>query len=222
MTSRALFPPMSYLPTLLGALCVAVMVAADARHYGHARAAAKVLASLCFVAQATINGAYVTVAGLAVTGGLLFSLGGDILLIWRDKRPFAAGIAAFLLAHIVYIGAFVYLGVAPVASIVALAVLGAGTGLLASRFVPKAGSLAPAVVAYIVVITLMGAAAVGALAHTPTWSRFALAAAALSFMASDVCVARDRFEGTGFANRASGWVMYYTAQFVFTWAIASA
>lgn len=213
---------MSFLPTLLGAVCVAVMVVSDAQGAAKGRAAAKVLASLCFVSQAVINEASGTFAERLVTLGLVASLAGDVLLIWREKRQFLAGIGAFLIAHVLYILAFASLGFDTLAAMSALAALGVGTGLLASRFVPRAGSLGPAVFGYIVVITVMGALAFGSAVAAPGAGRLVLAGAALSFMASDVCVARDRFEHTGFSNRAAGWVMYYTAQFSFAWAIGSA
>lgn len=201
---------------------MAVMIVSDARGAARGRAASKALASLCFVTQVVMNGASGNLAQRAVTLGLVFSLAGDLFLISREKRMFLAGIGAFLLAHVAYIVAFGTLGVNLAATGVALVVMGLATGALASRFVPKAGSLAPAVAGYIVVITLMGALAFGGAYATPTLARVVLALAAVSFMASDVCVARDRFEHTGFANRASGWAMYYAAQFAFAWAIGSA
>ena len=213
---------MSFLPTLLGAVCVAVMIVSDARGAASGRAAAKALASLCFVSQVVMNGASGNLAERAVTLGLALSLMGDLFLISREKRMFLAGLGAFLLAHVAYIVAFGTLGVHWPATGIALLALGAGTGALASRFVPKAGSLAPAVIGYIVVITVMGALAIGGAYATPTLARVVLALAAVAFMASDVCVARDRFEHGGFANRASGWALYYGAQFAFAWAIGSA
>ncbi len=201
---------------------MAVMIVSDAQGAAKGRAAAKVLASLCFVTQVVMNGASGNLAQRAVTLGLVASLAGDILLIWREKRPFLAGIGAFLVAHVLYVMAFASLGFDARAALTALVVLGAGTGVLASRFVPRAGSLAPAVLGYIVVITVMGALAFASLVASPSGARLVLAVGALLFMASDICVARDRFEHTGFANRATGWVMYYTSQFAFAWAIGSA
>ena len=40
--------------------------------------------------------------------GLLFSLGGDICLMWKDMYIFQLGTLLFLIAHILYICAFIY------------------------------------------------------------------------------------------------------------------
>lgn len=207
---------MMWSPALVCALSVFGMILAERGGRRGARAAAKMIASSAFTAFALLNGALAAGhPGWTVVAALGLSAVGDACLVFADKRMFLAGIGAFLLAHVAYIAAFVQLGVDPVGAIVGIVGLGVGTGLLARRFVPASGALAPAVAAYVAVITVMGGMSVGGAVFAPSAGRIALSAAAIAFMASDVCVARDRFEHAGLANRAIGWVMYYGAQIAF-------
>jgi uncharacterized membrane protein YhhN len=65
------------------------------------------------------------------------------------------------------------------------------------------------VTAYVSVISMMVAAAIGTHATSPA---FPLLAGAIAFCVSDVSVARDRFVEPSFVNRAWGLPLYYVAQ----------
>ena len=72
--------------------------------------------------------------------------------------------------------------------------------------------------AYIVVITVMVAAAVGTGVHDPQpWIPFA----AVAFFLSDLAVARERFVSSDFVNKLWGLPLYYGAQLVFAATAAS-
>lgn len=213
---------MMWSPAVLCALCVVAMIAAEGSGNWAARAAAKAIASVAFVGQAVAAGAFAAGhPGQTVIAALILSVVGDLCLLSADKKVFLAGIGAFLLAHVLYIATFAQLGVDPVGAIAGIAGLGLVTGSLARRFVPASGALAPAVAAYVGVITVMGGMAVGCAVAAPSVPRVVLSVAAIAFMASDVCVARERFERAGLVNRAVGWVLYYGAQLLFAGVIAS-
>jgi uncharacterized membrane protein YhhN len=121
--------------------------------------------------------------------GLVLSLAGDILIEWS----FVAGLAAFLLAHVAYIAAFLadtkrprLLRAAPIAAY--------GAGMTAFLW-PGLGDMRPAVMAYVVAICSMvwrAAARVGrsGVARPDEWAALA---GAILFALSDTLVAFDRF-----------------------------
>jgi uncharacterized membrane protein YhhN len=120
----------------------------------------------------------------------VLSLLGDIFLLPRVER-FTFGVAAFLLAHLAFIVAFVVDGVAPVptaiaAALVTVLALPIARRLLAAlRDSDERGLVGP-VLAYLVVIGAMVAAAAG------TGSAVALAGA-VTFLVSDTILAWNRF-----------------------------
>jgi len=131
--------------------------------------------------------------------GLVLSLAGDILIEWS----FVAGLAAFLLAHIAYIAAFLadtkrphLLRAAPIAAY--------GAGMTAFLW-PGLGDMRPAVMAYVIAICSMvwrAAARVGqsGVARPGQWAALA---GAILFALSDTLIAFDRFHsripGAGWA-----------------------
>lgn len=162
-------------------------------------------------------------AGIAVFVGLVLSAVGDIALIGKERRPFLIGLGAFLLAHVAYIVAFLLLGVAPAATLGALAVL-AVFGLGIWRWLSDGASLmARPVQAYITIISVMVATAVGAFVASPASQvgvRAGLLGAALLFFLSDLMVARERFVASDLSNRLAGLPLYYLAQLLFAGFIA--
>ena len=66
----------------------------------------KPVASVMFVLIAFLYGAPETAYGQWVLAGLLLSLVGDVLLIPRGRPSFVIGLAAFLVAHLAFAGAF--------------------------------------------------------------------------------------------------------------------
>ncbi len=126
-----------------------------------------------------------------VTLGLVLSAAGDLLLEISDAT-FLYGIAAFLLAHLAYIAAFV--GEAPrlrPVRAVPFAIWGAGLLWWLKDGLEAAAMLIPVAIYTLVICTMMWRAAVwlGEGAHG---ARLAFAGALL-FAASDSAIAIDRF-----------------------------
>jgi uncharacterized membrane protein YhhN len=157
-----------------------------------------------------------------VVAGLLLSMAGDVSLIRREKTWFLAGLTAFLLGHVAYLFAFgtrAGLSALNPAALAAIGVTSAGTF---RYFRPHLDRMLWPVAAYVIVITLMlmGAWAVFAAPGSGDAARWLIAAGATLFYVSDITVARDRFvPGVGFANRAGGLTLYYTAQFLLAFSI---
>jgi uncharacterized membrane protein YhhN len=190
----------------------------EARGHLPLRAISKTGASLTFVAAALVSGAATAgTPGRGLLAALGLSVVGDVLLLSRARRLFLAGILAFLLAHVAYIGAFAAMGPSLLRLGVALVPL-AALGLRVWRWVgPRTGKLGAPVLAYIVVICGMVASAAAVYDGAP--SRLALLGSAVAFFLSDLCVARDRFVSPGPVNRFVGLPLYYGAQLGFAYAL---
>lgn len=133
-------------------------------------------------------------AGVLV--GLLFSLGGDIALMFQENRKaFTLGLAAFLAAHIAYAVVFTALGRFSAWDILSTVVLlAAGLGFY--RLIrADLGSMRGPVIAYILIISVMVSRALGTLASpafTAPQSLMVAVGAAL-FYCSDLILAASRF-----------------------------
>lgn len=201
-------------------VAVAGLLIADRREAAAGRIVAKMAASTGFLAVALALGATDTVYGRWVLGALLLGWLGDALLLSDAPRAFLAGLGAFLLSHLLYVGAFasgaLSLAAAAVAVVPALAV-----GVVVLRWLlPQvpADFRAP-VTAYVVVILGMCVAAAG---HAGASGRLAVLAGALLFAASDVSVARDQFVRRVYVNRLWGWPAYFVAQLMLAWSVSAA
>jgi len=156
-----------------------------------------------------------------ILAGLVCGLIGDVCLALKRRRSFTAGLVAFLLGHILYVVAFVCLTdlrdwLTPVHFLVA-----AVSGGVFLWLRPRLGPMLVPVTIYIVVISVMLTAAWVAflnLALNPTGA-WALFVGALSFYASDLFVARDRFVKTEFLNRFVGLPLYYAGQFLLAFSV---
>ena len=159
----------------------------------------------------------------AVLAGLIWGLVGDICLAIPGNNAFRAGLVAFLLGHILYIVAFVGLAesarwITPEYLLIAAVSVGIFLWLR-----PNVGKMLFPVILYIVVISVMLAAAWMAFLNpalnvTGAWFVFI---GALCFYASDIFVARDRFMASQFANRLIGLPLYYTGQFLIAFSVGS-
>jgi uncharacterized membrane protein YhhN len=152
-------------------------------------AATAALAALAFVTTPAVAQRYRWLLG----AGLVASTAGDVLLM-LPSDPFLAGLGAFLVAHLCYLGAFAQrggwlrrkegvVGFAAVATVVLSLVL------------PNVGGvLRAAIIGYVVVIALMAAQATSVLLEAPDDRSARLAAIGASlFVASDALLALDRF-----------------------------
>jgi uncharacterized membrane protein YhhN len=130
-------------------------------------------------------------ARTALLVALALSTLGDVFLLGDRSNLFVAGLASFLLAHVAYVAGFWLEGVdaAGVVAGILLGVVLVGTVGARVAAAAKAGpepGLAGPVRAYVVVIALMVASAVG------TGDLWAIAGAAL-FAISDSLIAWERF-----------------------------
>lgn len=178
----------------------------------------------------TLKAAPIAVLGVMATGmlvgttrtltllALAFSALGDVLLALEFPLQFVAGLAAFLVAQLIYTGNF--LRGAQFRSqrflIRALPLLLAAS-LLASQLMPAAGPLAPAVFCYLLAITAM---ALSAAAHRGNSGL--LFAGAIIFMISDTLIAVNRFLMPLPMAGTAIMVTYYGAQLALLYGIGRA
>jgi uncharacterized membrane protein YhhN len=188
---------------------VALLLFAEAKSSTLGKWLSKPAASVCFVALALSEGALLSSYGRIVFVGLCLAALGDVLLIPKSVAAFRLGILAFLLGHVAFVVAFLQRGITlPVFAATLLIV--AIVGFLVARWLwPHGGEFKGAIAAYVVVISVMVAAAIGTAALRP--SAF-IVAGALAFYLSDLSVARDRFVKEALVNRLWGLPLYYLAQ----------
>ena len=175
----------------------------------------KPLLSALFVATAVVAAPGLSAYAVLVVIGLCLCMVGDICLAFPQQAPFRAGLVAFLLGHVVYTVAFAW-GATPnwglwIAAAAALPV----SSLVFYRLQPYLGNMRMAVMAYVVVITVMVIAAGGLFGdhHLTLSARFLVLNGAFSFYLSDIFVARQRFVQATFWNRLIGLPLYYLGQF---------
>lgn len=169
----------------------------------------KPVASTGFIAVALQCGALQSTYGVLVLVALGLSWFGDIFLISRQEKLFRAGLVSFLLGHLGYVAAFTSLGINVIWLGISAPVLALLAWVVFTRLRPHLGRMEVPVLAYIVIITLMVAMALGT---TPAPGGALRLAGALAFYVSDLAVARDRFVCAGFINRLIGLPLYYGGQ----------
>ncbi|HEA69436.1 MAG TPA: lysoplasmalogenase [Desulfobacterales bacterium] len=150
--------------------------------------------------------------GYAIVAGLLFSLAGDIFLMLPSDQ-FISGLISFLVAHLFYIAAFVINRPfqLSIRSILPYAIYGI---LISILLLPHLGDMKFPVLAYIVVILVMG---------WQSWERWhairdrsALFAVfgAIFFIVSDTVLAIDRFRGHFALAGLMTLIPYFCAQWM--------
>jgi uncharacterized membrane protein YhhN len=198
-------------PIVTCAVAVAGLLLAEHRCSRSGEWLAKPIASAAFVWLGVQSGALATPYGRLVLLGLALCMLGDLLLIPRERSAvFRAGIFAFLAGHVAYSAAFVTrplaaAGLVPGGLLLAALIWGVLRWLRPSL----PGDMVNAVRVYMVVIGVMSALACGV---TAAGGPAAVAVGALTFTASDVLVARNRFMRREFVNRAVGLPLYYGGQ----------
>jgi uncharacterized membrane protein YhhN len=156
-----------------------------------------------------------------VLAGLVWGLIGDVCLALKGNSAFRAGLISFLLGHIMYVVAFLGL-TRPLEWLTLGHLLIVAVSLGVFWWLrPHLGSMLVPVCLYIVVISVMMAAAWVAflnpeLAPKGAW---ALLLGALCFYISDIFVARDRFVKSQFLNRLVGLPLYYSGQFLIAFSV---
>jgi len=156
-----------------------------------------------------------------VLTALILGLVGDVCLGLPGLTAFRVGLAAFLAGHILYILAFAILTrradwINPVNILIIVI-----SGFVYWWLLPNLGKMLVPVTFYIVVISVMVAAAWAAFRNpgvrrTGAW--FILIGAVL-FYASDIFVANQRFVTEQYYNRLIGLPLYYTAQFLLAFSV---
>jgi uncharacterized membrane protein YhhN len=207
---------------LLITLCLAgaaAVVISEWRDWRVVRVLSKAAASTAFASLAAVNGAADSTYGRLILIALILSWAGDILLLSLRSVFLMGGMAAFLLAHGAFGAAFLTLPFDKTWTLISLAVLTAA-GLLILRWLWRylETLYRVAVPAYLAATTVMTSLAIAvSIASTSPL----LAIAALSFAASDVSVARDRFIAHAVVNKAWGLPLYYFAQILFAMSVCS-
>lgn len=155
-----------------------------------------------------------------VVGALLLSLLGDVLLI--PQGYFIGGLIAFLVAHLLYIGAFSTESAlfAHKQSFAATAIIAvAGLSALWSQL---ASELRLPVLAYVAALAIMAAQAHSRARLAPSVFTIRAARGATLFLASDVLLAFDRFHAP--IPHASIWILalYWAGQTLIALSIPNA
>ncbi len=162
--------------------------------------------ALCAAPQ--VSGAYQVAIGI----GLLFSLAGDIFLMLPRDR-FVAGLVAFLLAHITYSIAFGSQVRWPAWSPWGIGVV-LYAALIYRLLQPKLGKLWPAVLIYLIAITVMAWLSIVMFRQTGTTPALFAAVGALLFVISDSALALNRFRGRFWSADLLVLSTYYLAQWL--------
>jgi uncharacterized membrane protein YhhN len=195
------------------ALACMVLVYSQRMGWLQTAAAAKLIASIGYLATAISAGCLRQRVGQIVFAGLALSFFGDMFLIGQSQRNFLLGLTSFLLAHIAYITAFVTAGLnrkwalRAAMPVIAIAVL-----ILAWISPNVAPYLATPVYIYTAVISLMVIAAFGA---RGAGASKLIVAGALMFFVSDLSVAAQRILQSDFPTIIWGLPLYYAGQLCF-------
>lgn len=179
---------------------------------------AKPLASLGFLVVALASGALDSGYGRWILTGLVLSLLGDVLLMFKQDSMFLAGLVSFLLGHISYVVAFAVVGVSGVWAGVATIGAMALAAVVIRWLMPHVDAeMRVPVLAYVAVISAMVVLAFGTRGAGATGL---IVAGAVLFYLSDLFVARDKFVTPGFVNRLVGLPLYYAGQVLLALSVA--
>jgi uncharacterized membrane protein YhhN len=180
---------------------------------------------VCALSLTRDCGDYDSAYTLLILVGLLFSMAGDVLLIYQSSHPraFLGGLVAFLLAHVTYIAAFIYLqsslelGVNLAGELVAAIAL-ALLGWAVYRYFSASGlgKMRGPVIAYLIIISVMVHRALGvAMVYAGGATQPGLmVCGALLFYLSDAILAINKFRYGEYVpwGRISNLSTYYAGQ----------
>lgn len=149
-----------------------------------------------------------------IIGGLVFSMAGDVFLMLPSDR-FRAGLAAFLIAHLFYIVAFVSeirtLAWWPLIPLIPYGIV------TCAVLAPYLGKQRSPVLVYVTVIMTMAWLACERWGQTSQSGALLASIGAVLFLVSDTILAINRFRGSCKLAHALDLATYYAAQ----WLIAS-
>ena len=150
--------------------------------------------------------------GYAVVAGLLFSLAGDIFLMLPSDK-FMPGLISFLVAHLLYIAAFVINRPfqLSIRSLLPYAIYGI---LIFILLLPYLGSMKFPVLVYIVVIVVMGWQSYERWHASHERPALFAVFGAIFFIVSDTVLAIDRFRSHFVFARLMTLIPYFSAQWM--------
>jgi uncharacterized membrane protein YhhN len=195
---------------LASALGAAVL---DNRYLGLSRVL-KMLASTAVIVLAfALSPAHSTYFVLVVVA-LAASWVGDLALSYEGRAPFVIGLVAFAGAHVAYIAAFIARSsLLNTTLLVSGAVMAVFAVIVITWLTPyRPAELTVPIIIYVVIISAMVATAFASNASLPD---VRIPIAAVTFAASDLLVARQRFVKPSRANRIVGLPLYFIAQTIF-------
>jgi uncharacterized membrane protein YhhN len=139
---------------------------------------------------------------------------GDLALSYDGRTPFVIGLVAFAGAHIAYIAAFLARSSLDTATFIVAGAAMAVFAFLVIRWLSpnRPAELKVPIIIYVVIISLMVATAFATHATVPD---IRIPIAAVTFAASDLFVARQRFVTPSRLNRIVGLPLYFIAQTIF-------
>lgn len=142
---------------------------------------------------------------------------GDLMLSLDSKRAFLAGLVAFALSHLAYIGLLTATGGWTLPGLPLLGALALFAAIMGGVLWPRTGNMRWPVMAYIAIISSMGAAAFGLSEWCQPWLW-----AALLFMASDTVLSAELFvlradHPVRRLTPLAVWASYWAAQMLFAW-----
>jgi uncharacterized membrane protein YhhN len=213
MSRRTIFAVLTALAAI--ALIRADIAGAREQVYLFKPLATILILSSVLVAAPRPSAAYRTL----IAAGLALSLVGDVLLM-LPANLFAAGLGAFLVAHLCYISAFATHGGGPSSSRVALLPFAAIAAAILLYLWPALGALRIPVVLYIGVITSMAWQGWARFLRVRTPGSARAAWGALFFLASDGVLAVNKFRGP-LGDRATVTIAILGTYLVAQWLIAS-
>jgi len=151
--------------------------------------------------------------------GLLFSLAGDVFLMLPSDK-FIAGLISFLIAHLLYIAAFVGdSGLAAAWWLIPFLIYAA---LIYRALAPQLGKLRAPVILYMAVISAMAWQAAGRWAKLQDSAAFLAFLGAALFVISDSVLALNRFGRPFRSGRLLTLAPYYAAQWLIALSIRAA
>lgn len=206
-------------------VCAAVLLAGllycEKKEILKAKLAVKTVLSSLFILAAVIQPHPIVAYYRLILLGLIFCLGGDVFLALPREKMFRLGLVSFLLGHLFYVAAFLYVAGINSGTFIGLALSSIISGGVYFWLRPHLGAMKMPVLCYIIVITAMvaGAWTVMAAGELILSGRMLVFIGAMGFYFSDIFVARQRFLKTEFFNRLVGLPLYYGGQFMLAFSI---
>jgi uncharacterized membrane protein YhhN len=212
---------MNILIAVFAAGLLAGLLYCEKREVHKSRLAVKSILSSLFIFTAVVQFHPIPLYYRFLLVGMIFCLGGDVLLALPGKMMLLYGLVSFLLGHVFYTAAFFYTAGFNQWTVTGLALSALAGAVVFLWLRPHLGSMKIPVICYILVITAMVVGAwsmVGAGELKPA-GRLTVFVGALGFYVSDIFVARQRFLKAEFVNRLIGLPLYYGGQFMLAFSI---